>query len=62
MTRPKIWRSIFYINPTDTTILKPYAGLYLDHCTDYSVTENSFKKGTLSFNPGTIRVFIELES
>ncbi|HQF18727.1 MAG TPA: hypothetical protein PLR53_05025 [Bacteroidales bacterium] len=52
MTRPKIWRSIFYINPTDTTILKPYAGLYLDHCTDYSVTENSFKKGTLSFNPG----------
>lgn len=62
MTRPKIWRSYFYVNITDTSVLKPYAGIYLDHCTDYSVTENFFKRGTLNYstgnNPGGYRIGI----
>ncbi len=51
MTHPKIWRSYFYVNPTDTITIKPFAGIYLDHCTDYSVTENIFKNDTMQFNP-----------
>jgi hypothetical protein len=57
MTQPHVWRCRFRIDATDTSLYKPYAGLYLDHCTGYSVTENNFYPGNAnSTGNNSIRV------